>query len=109
MGCVDSGLRVVFIVNLRRGLMPLFNSRTKSVTFRVSAEEYETLRNYCISKKVRSISELARESILQPACADRARCNLASADLDEIGSALVEIDAALKSLSGRISKVLGPS
>lgn len=89
--------------------MPLFNSRKKSITFRLSAEEFEALRNYCIASKVRSVSELARESILLQVHGDRSQQNLISGDLTALGSALGEIDIALKNLSGKISKVLGPA
>jgi|HubBroStandDraft_6_1064221.scaffolds.fasta_scaffold615494_1 hypothetical protein len=89
--------------------MPLFTSRKKSVTFRLSSEEYEALRNYCIASKVRSVSELARESILMQVYGDRSQRSLISGDLVALGSALVDIDLALKNLSGRISRVLGPA
>lgn len=88
--------------------MPLFASRKKSVTFRLTTEEYTALRNYCIANNVRSVSELARQSILQQVNRNRAQRDLISGDLVALGSALVEIDGALKTLSGRISKVLGP-
>ncbi len=89
--------------------MPLFTSRKKSVTFRLSAEEFEALTNYCIANKARSVSELARESILLRVNGYRSQRNLISGDLAAHGSALVEIDVALKNLSGWISRVLGPS
>lgn len=89
--------------------MSLFPSRKKLVTFRLSTEEFEALTNYCIASKARSVSELARESILLRVYGDRSQRNLITGDLVTLGSALVEIDAALKNLSGRISRVLGPS
>jgi hypothetical protein len=89
--------------------MPLLTSRTKLVSFRLSAEEYEALRNYCIARKVRSVSELTRESILLQVYGDRSQRNLITGDIVALGSALEEIDVALKNLSGRISRVLGPS
>jgi len=89
--------------------MPLFNSRNKSITFRLSSEEYEELKNYCVAKKIRSISDLARNSIiLKVHHEEHARHNLISGDLTALGSALSEIDGALKALSAKISKVLGP-
>ena len=88
--------------------MPLFNSKKKSITFRLSAEEYEALRSYCIARKVRSVSELARESILPQVFQDRSQRNLISGDPVALGSALEEIDTALKNLSGRISRLLCP-
>ena len=89
--------------------MPLFTSRTKSVTFRLTAEEFEALRNYCIASKVRSVSELARQSVLLQVNGNRSESNLISGDLAALSTGLVEIEAALQNLSGRISKVLGPS
>jgi hypothetical protein len=89
--------------------MAFFTSRTKSVTFRLSAEEYEALRTYCIASKVRSVSELARESILVKVHGNRPHRDLVSGDLVDLGSVLVDIDLELKHLSGRISRVLGPT
>ena len=89
--------------------MPLLTSRTKLVSFRLSTEEYEALRNYCIARKVRSVSELTRESILLQVYGDRSQRNGITGDIVALGSALEEIDVALKNLSGRISRVLGPS
>jgi hypothetical protein len=89
--------------------MPLFTSRTKSVTFRLTAEEFEALRSHCITTKVRSVSELARKSVLLQVYGNRSEQNLISGDLAALSSGLVEIEAALQNLSGRISRVLGPS
>jgi hypothetical protein len=89
--------------------MPLLNCKKKSVTFRLSAEEYEALRNYCIARKVRSVSELARESILPRVFEDLSQRSVISGDAVALGSALEEIDTALKHLSGRISRLLFPS
>ncbi|HVZ18338.1 MAG TPA: hypothetical protein VG897_14555 [Terriglobales bacterium] len=88
--------------------MPLFSSRTKSVTFRLSAEELEALKNYCIAQRVRSVSELARESILFAVQSNRAEEPVIAGDLAALGSSLREIDIALNRLSGKISKILGP-
>ena len=88
--------------------MALFTSRKKSVTFRLSPEEFEALRNYCLGRNVRSISELARKSILQHVHADDSKRDLVLMDLVTLGSSLEEIDVALQALSGRISTVLGP-
>ncbi len=96
------------IASLRPELMSLFDTRTKSVTFRLSAEEFDALKTYCISKKIRSISALAREAILQKIQAERPAHGLITGDLTALGSALGDIDVALKKLSGKISKVLGP-
>jgi len=86
--------------------MQLFSSsRKKLVTFRLSAEEYEALRNYCTGRKIRSISELARDSVLQQVYGERGNRALVSGDLDAFASAVEETVLALKNLSGRISTV----
>jgi hypothetical protein len=79
--------------------MPLLTSRNKLVNFRLSEEEYEALKNYCVARKVRSISELARESILQQVYADDSKRNLVSTGLVTLASSFEEIDVALKALS----------
>jgi hypothetical protein len=90
-------------------IMTLFASRKRLVTFRLTLEEYEALKSLCISKGVRSISELTREAVLQQLSADRQSRTLVSGDLVTLISALEHIDDALKDLSGRILSVLGPS
>jgi hypothetical protein len=78
------------------------------VTFRVTEEEYEALKRFCIAKGVRSISELTRQAVLDQLSADRQLRN-ASGDLVTLISALEHIDEALKNLSLGISDALGPS
>jgi hypothetical protein len=90
--------------------MPLFSgSRKKSVTFRLSSEEFDALRSYCIDRKIRSISEFARESILQHVQLGHPTRPLASGDLVALGSALEETVTALKNLHGKISTALSTS
>ena len=87
--------------------MTLFASRKKLVTFRVTREEYESLRSLCISKGIRSISELTRDAVLQQISSDRVSRKLVSNDLISLISSLEEIDDAIRTLSGRISDILG--
>lgn len=89
--------------------MTLLACRKKLITFRVTVEEYEALREICILKGVRSLSELTRGTVLQQLSADSPSRSLLFGDLVTLVSALEQIDDALKELSGRISKVLGRS
>lgn len=89
--------------------MTLFTSRKKLVTYRLTVEEYQALKSLCITKGVRSISELTRDAVLQQLTAGRPSRNLVSGDLASLTSALEHIDDALLDLSGRISNVLGPA
>ncbi len=43
--------------------MGVLKARTRQVSFRVSNQEYETLRNYCISIGARSVSDVARSAV----------------------------------------------
>jgi hypothetical protein len=89
-------------------VMAFISSRKKLVTFRLSSEEYEALKKYCISSGARSVSDFARETILERISQTKTPRSILSSDLMMLSSSLEEIDAALKDLSGRISKVLGP-
>jgi hypothetical protein len=88
--------------------MTLFSSRKKLVTFRVTEEEYEALKNFCITKGVRSISELTRQAVLQQLSADR-QSRTVSGDLVTLISTLEHVDDVLKNLSSGISNALGPA
>ncbi len=88
--------------------MAFFASRKRLVTYRLTLEEYEALKNLCISKGVRSISELTREAVLQQLSADFQSRTFVTGDLVTLIDALEHIDDALKDLSGRILNVLGP-
>ena len=87
--------------------MVFVSTRKKLVTFRLSGEEYEALKKFCISSGARSISDFARETILER-MAHKTPRGILSSDLTMLSSSLEEIDTLLKDLSGRISKVLGP-
>lgn len=85
----------------------LFNIRNKSITFRLSLEEYGAVRSYCTLKRMR-ISDLAREATLQQIAPEPSHRTFVSDDLTALSSGLEEIDGALKNLSEKICKVLGP-
>lgn len=87
--------------------MSPFNTRDKSITFRLSLEEYEAVRSYCMLKRLR-ISELAREATLERIASEASSRTFVSGDLTALSCGLEEIDSALKHLSDKISKVLGP-
>jgi hypothetical protein len=85
----------------------LYNARNKSITFRVSSEEYAAVKSYCLAKRIR-VSELAREAALQHVASTASQRTFVSGDLMALSSGLEQIDGALKQLSDKISKVLGP-
>lgn len=79
-------------------------TRKKSITFRLLTEEYNAVKDYCAAKNFRSVSELARESILERIYGPRM-----SSDLAVIASAVDDTVQALKNLSGKLAEVCNPS
>lgn len=64
--------------------MPVYRPRTRLVNFRLSEEEYQSLRETCARSGARSVSDYARSAVLtgspapvsvpavlQPSCSDR--------------------------------------
>jgi len=87
--------------------VPVLTNRTHLVTFRLSADEYETLRNTCTAEGARSLSDFARTAVLhQLKTRNFERVNLAD-DLTTLGVHLGELDGVLRALSLRISRILG--
>lgn len=87
--------------------MSVMKRRTRLVTFRVSSEEYEILKQSCLDSECRSISEFARGAILKRIGASRAAHGLLSEDLSTVAAELAELEAALTNLRTRIRRVLG--
>lgn len=80
--------------------------RSRTVTFRVSAEEYGALTDACVSSGARSISDFARAASLQKVQALFAPATL-SGDLSTLSAELGELDATLLGVSKRIRGLLG--
>jgi hypothetical protein len=88
-------------------MMAIGRRKSKIVTFRLSAGEYEALSETCNSSGARSISEFARMAVL-----DRSRMMggpriTITGDLTSLGKALSDLDVVLSEASTRIRKVLG--
>ncbi len=73
----------------------------------MSPEEYDALKNVCITAGARSISDFAREAVLHGIETRRGSKAFLGDDLATLGFRLEELDTALKSLSGLIARVLG--
>lgn len=92
-----------------RQIMTLLASRKKLVTFRVTAEEYEALRDLCISRRARSISELTRGAVLQELSGDSLPRKSTPDELVTLISALEQIDDELRHIRVQISRIVGPA
>ena len=86
--------------------MAVLTSRSRLVTFRLSADEYKELQNVCIAEGARSISDFARSAVLRRMVQAGKRVAL-SEDLATLGAVLEELDTSLRDLRGRIARILG--
>ena len=91
---------------VRRPLMP--SRRSRLVTFRVSAEEYEQLSTSCINVGARSMSDFARASVLQHLQASRSPATLRG-DLVTVSRKLADLDILITDVHKSIRKMLGPA
>jgi len=87
--------------------MTILRRRTRLLTVRLSAEEYEGLRKVSAVEGARSLSELARNAILRHVNDHGAPRGSFTGDLNALGEQLEQIDGVIKNLSIRIERVLG--
>jgi hypothetical protein len=83
--------------------------RSRMVTFRVSAEEFDLLTRTCFALGARSLSGFAREAVLDKVEAARSPSVTLSGDLTTLAKSLAELDSALREASGKIRHILGPA
>ena len=88
--------------------MVVLKRRSRVVTFRVSAAEYDALSQACTQSGARSISDFARAAVLHKVEAVNAPVGTLSGDLMTVTRALTELDASLADIRRRIRDVLGP-
>jgi hypothetical protein len=86
--------------------MTILTRRSRSITFRVSAEEFDALSAACINTGARSISEFARVAVLEKARYS-ADSGTLSGDLTTLSITLGSLDNSLVDVSKRIRSVLG--
>ena len=85
----------------------LRGNRTRLVTFRISAEEHDSLTNACANEGARSVSDYARSAVLARMMIHKGSRLSLGDDLTTLGSRLEEIDRALQDLSRTIGRVMG--
>ena|SRR5579872_4062679 len=88
--------------------MVILKRRSRLVTFRVSAEEYESLTKTCLEHRARSIAEFARAAVLQQLQMVHAPTGSLSGDLTTLSRGLHDLDVLLADVRKRIHGVLGP-
>jgi hypothetical protein len=87
--------------------MPIIGSRTRLLTIRLTETEYDIVRRVCTNEGIRSLSDFARAAILERTQFAGLEKTSLTGDLNTLGSQLVRVDEAIKSLSSRIERVLG--
>jgi hypothetical protein len=88
--------------------MPVLKPRSMLVTFRVSGEEHEELRQSCIKSGARSIADFVRAAALQKAEAFQFPGGNLGGDLITLSKGLRELDGILGETRKKIRNVLGP-
>ncbi|MBV9268439.1 MAG: hypothetical protein JO061_19890 [Acidobacteriaceae bacterium] len=87
--------------------MVVLQRRSRLVTFRVSADEYDALMQACLGSGARSVAEFARIAVLQRARMVDAQAGTLQGDLTTLGKTLGELDATLDLARKRIRDLLG--
>jgi hypothetical protein len=78
--------------------MAVWKPRKRLVNFRLNEEEYQSLRSACAEHGARSISDYAREAVLQTVGARERRERLADRRLLALGRKVSELESYVKNL-----------
>lgn len=87
--------------------MTSLKSRSKLITFRLDPQEHEALKQVCVTSSARSVSEFAREAVLNAIESNGTRPPTLTGDLQTISAGLRDLDDALQSLRTLIARILG--
>lgn len=96
-------------VSESRHTVAVLKRRSRSVTFRLSAEEYSELSKACLKFGIRSISDLSRTAVMHRVMALSGPQGSLTGDLSTLTKALRELDVLLREVRERIRLVLGDS
>lgn len=88
-------------------LVSVTKRRTRLLTVRLTDSEYDSLSRVCDQESVRSMSDFARQAILDHLRFGGFEKTSLGGNLDTLGHQLLQVDEAIKSLSTRIEHVLG--
>lgn len=85
--------------------MAVTKPRNRLVNFRVSEEEFQNLREACLSGGARSISDFARSAVLNTFGSSGEVEGQLKVRLSTIDQKMDELDTSLRTLLGRLSPV----
>jgi hypothetical protein len=83
--------------------MAVTKPRNRLVNFRVSEEEFQTLREACLQGGARSISDFARSAVLNTFGGSGEAEGQLKIRLSTIDQKMDELDSSLRTLLGRLS------
>jgi hypothetical protein len=83
--------------------MAVIKPRNRLVNFRVSEEEFQTLREACLSGGARSISDFARSAVLSTFGSANEVEGLLKIRLSTIDQKMDELDSSLRTLLNRLN------
>jgi hypothetical protein len=83
--------------------MAVTKPRNRLVNFRVSEEEFQNLREACLSGGARSISDFARSAVLSAFGSANEVEGLLKIRLSTIDQKMDELDSSLQTLLGRLN------
>lgn len=89
--------------------MSVLKSRSRMVTFRVSADEYDLLARSCVTRGARSMSDFARAAVLERMQMASTPAGTLSGDLTTLTAELIDLDASLREMRNQLRRVLGPA
>ncbi len=89
--------------------MAVTKPRNRLVNFRVSEEEFQNLREACLSGGARSISDFARSAVLSTFGGANEQEGLLKIRLSTIDQKMDELDSSLRTLLGRLNPSPSPS
>ncbi len=78
----------------------VLNRKSKMVSFRVSSEEHERLRAFCVSKGQRSVSDLARLAV---------ETILDNGEAPNLEARLCEVESRIHLLTREVVRITAPS
>lgn len=85
-----------------------FRARRSIVTFRLSSDEYELVKQASEATNSRSLSDFAREAVMRRVALE-SQPPPPSADLPAITACLERLDAAMKEMDDKLTIILHPS
>jgi len=87
--------------------MSVFKRRSRMISFRVSEDEYDGLRNLCINEGARSVSDMARDAVQRLITRHSCQNNQLETVVQALQGKIEFLDMEVKRLGKVLSKQAG--